>query len=143
MKTGAKVALILAGVGALACGGIFTAVIASTNQAVHDINQAANAPLPTPIGAPSAQPKRKASSPAKAIGNGLWKVGTDVAPGTYVTSGAKDEAVDLCYWDTRKGTGTDHILEQGMTQAPGEQGTVTLTKGTYFKSQGCETWQLQ
>lgn len=87
----------------------------------------------------SPQPRTSSAKPkTSGIGPGMWKIGRDVKAGEYVTEGANGT---LCYWDTRGDTGTEHIREQGTASADGEQGTVTLHTGEYFKTSGCKPWK--
>jgi hypothetical protein len=97
---------------------------------------------PAPMAHPTQGAKPKV---ATSVGNGMFKVGTDVAPGTYKTSGATGGAVQLCYWDIRTSTGDEDIVlgSQGTVTGTADPGMVTLKKGTYFKSQGCEKWSKQ
>jgi hypothetical protein len=74
------------------------------------------------------------------FGDGMLIVGTDVAPGTYKNSGAKDDY--SCYWARLSGfSGTiDDIIANGVnksnivTIAPSDKG---------FSSAGCGTWTKQ
>lgn len=73
------------------------------------------------------------------IGEGMWEVGSEVKPGKYRTNGMREDAV-LCYWHSAKDTGTDNIIEQGMSSKQSEPGIITLEKGQFFKTSGCQDW---
>ena len=69
------------------------------------------------------------------FGDGTWRVGTDIAPGTYTTSGASG-----CYWERESSLsgGSDSILANDNTVG---QVTVTIpSTDAGFKTQGCGTW---
>ncbi|MFD9795348.1 hypothetical protein ACFWXK_30855 [Streptomyces sp. NPDC059070] len=70
-------------------------------------------------------------------GGGMFKVGTDIAPGTYKSTGNKDDA---CYWERAKDAShsTDAILANDNVS-----GTAVVRIGAgdaYFKSTGCQDW---
>ena len=73
------------------------------------------------------------------IRKGTWRVGEDVKPGKYRTNGALPSEIPMCYWDVRQGSETGDYLDQGVTKVD-EPGLVTLKKGQYFKTTGCEEW---
>ncbi|WP_329178420.1 hypothetical protein [Streptomyces sp. NBC_01477] len=68
-------------------------------------------------------------------GDGMFKVGTDIAAGTYKTSGG-----DACYWERAKDAlhGVDSIsANDNVTGAS----VVTIARGdAYFKTSGCGAW---
>jgi len=79
----------------------------------------------------------KAGAPKTTMaGDGMYKVGTDIAAGTYSSSGG-----DACYWERSKDAlhGIDSIK---ANDNPTGKAVVTIA-GTdaYFKSQGCGTWK--
>jgi hypothetical protein len=75
------------------------------------------------------------------IGEGLWKVGTEVKAGTYRTKGAIDAQIPLCYWHTAKDDTDATIITQGLVDKITQQGRVTLKKGEFFKTSGCQEWE--
>ncbi|WP_328913851.1 MULTISPECIES: hypothetical protein [unclassified Streptomyces] len=80
----------------------------------------------------SGTPKTKVS------GDGMYKVGTDIAPGTYKSTGNAD---GMCYWERSKDA--LHGMES-ITANDNVTGTaiVTVAKSdAYFKSQGCDDWR--
>jgi hypothetical protein len=70
-------------------------------------------------------------------GSGMYKVGSDIRPGTYKSTGNKD---DGCYWERSKDAlhGTDSIIANDNVS-----GTVIVTvarSDAYFASNGCGDW---
>jgi hypothetical protein len=74
------------------------------------------------------------------IGEGTWEVGVDVKPGKYKTAGAVQTGLGLCYWHTALDDSNTHIVAQGVVDKPNEPGRVTLKKGQFFRTTGCEPW---
>ncbi|MEU8880979.1 hypothetical protein [Streptomyces hydrogenans] len=68
---------------------------------------------------------------------GMFKVGVDVAPGTYKSTGNKDAG---CYWERSKdaGHGMDAILAND--NVTGTAIVKITAKDGYFKSVGCGDW---
>ncbi|WP_327355549.1 hypothetical protein [Streptomyces sp. NBC_01304] len=69
---------------------------------------------------------------------GMFKVGVDIAPGTYKSSGNTD---DMCYWERAKdaGHGIDSIAANDNVSG---SAIVTITaKDAYFKTTGCKDWK--
>lgn len=69
---------------------------------------------------------------------GMFKVGVDIAPGTYKSSGNTD---DMCYWERSKDA--EHGLESiAANENVNGNGIVTITaKDAYFKTTGCQDWK--
>lgn len=77
----------------------------------------------------------KPGAPKTSMGDGMYKVGTDIAAGTYKTKGG-----ETCYWERTKDAlhDVDSILANDNVTG---QGVVTITaKDAYFKTAGCGTW---
>ncbi|SDL04446.1 hypothetical protein [Streptomyces indicus] len=69
---------------------------------------------------------------------GMFKVGVDIAPGTYKSTGNTD---DMCYWERAKDAehGIDSIAANDNVKGTG---IVTITaKDAYFKTSGCQDWK--
>lgn len=83
----------------------------------------------------------KKRGPATAVeGEGQYLVGEDMQPGTYKTAGPdKDSIIENCYWArTKNASGEfDAIIANENLQG---QGRVTVNKGEYFESKGCQKW---
>ncbi|MET8447815.1 hypothetical protein [Streptomyces sp. NPDC005209] len=84
-------------------------------------------------------PKAKGSPASKMAGKGgMFKVGTDIAPGTYRSTGNAD---DSCYWERTKDAehGLDSIIANNNVT-----GTAVVTikaSDAYFKTTGCGDWK--
>ncbi|MCX5234836.1 hypothetical protein OG824_06275 [Streptomyces prunicolor] len=83
--------------------------------------------------------KAQGSPATKMAGDGgMFKVGVDIAPGTYKSTGNTD---DMCYWERTKDAeqGLDSILANDNVT-----GTAVVTisaKDAYFKTTGCKDWK--
>ncbi|MFE5945214.1 hypothetical protein [Streptomyces sp. NPDC056480] len=68
---------------------------------------------------------------------GMFKVGVDIAPGTYKSTGNKDAE---CYWERAKDAshGTDSILAND--NVTGTAIVKVSASDAYFKSSGCGDW---
>ncbi|WP_030341486.1 hypothetical protein [Streptomyces sp. NRRL S-1022] len=84
-------------------------------------------------------PKAKGTPGSSMDGDGgMYKVGTDIAPGTYRSAGNTD---DGCYWERVKdaGHGLDSIIANNNVK-----GTAVVTispSDAYFKTNGCGDWK--
>ncbi|WP_404192742.1 hypothetical protein [Streptomyces tauricus] len=69
---------------------------------------------------------------------GMHKVGADIAPGTYRSSGNTD---DLCYWERTKDS--SHSMESVIANNNvSGSAVVTIAAGdAYFKTSGCKDWK--
>lgn len=83
--------------------------------------------------------KTKGTPAAGMAGDGgMFRVGSDIAPGTYKSTGNKD---DSCYWERTKDA--DHSLHSIIANN-NVTGTavVTISPGdAYFKTTGCGDWK--
>lgn len=78
----------------------------------------------------------KPSAPKTSMGDGMYKVGTDIAAGTYKAKGG-----EACYWERDKDAlhGIDSIAANDNVTG---QAVVTITsKDAYFKTADCGTWK--
>ncbi|MEU9475352.1 hypothetical protein [Streptomyces sp. NPDC048191] len=84
-------------------------------------------------------PKAKGTPASSMAGDGgMYKVGTDIAPGTYKSVGNKD---DSCYWERTKDAehGLDSIIANNNVTGTA---VVTISPGdAYFKTTGCGDWK--
>ncbi|KUI28963.1 hypothetical protein AU196_14795 [Mycobacterium sp. IS-1742] len=105
------------------------AVAASITLAVSAAGPARAEPEPSPPPAPPA--------PASAIDkDGTYKVGVDIMPGTYTSSGpAADSA---CYW---KRVGTDGTLLDNALTKKSASVRIEPTDAS-FTTNDCQNWQL-
>ncbi|MET7702337.1 hypothetical protein [Streptomyces sp. NPDC005485] len=85
----------------------------------------------------AAKPSGTPASTVKGDG-GMHRVGVDIAPGTYRSTGNKD---DSCYWERTKDA--SHSVES-IAANNNVTGTavVTVSAGdAYFKTVGCQDWK--
>jgi hypothetical protein len=75
------------------------------------------------------------SSPTAPFGDGMYIVGTDVAPGTW-----RNEASDGCYWERLSGF-TGEIDDIIANEFSDDQQIVTISESDVaFQSDNCGTW---
>ncbi len=92
-------------------------------------------PTPTPTPAPTPSPT-PAPGPATSFGNGTFRVGVDIAPGTYRNS----DSSQGCYWARLSGFGgtLDEIIANNFTYA---RQVVTISPSDAgFSSERCGQW---
>jgi hypothetical protein len=82
-----------------------------------------------PAPAPAPTPKTTIDA------NGTFKVGTDVAPGTYTSAGPIPDGV--CSWKRSNGDG---VVDNAMTKKP--QVVQIDATDTTFTTRDCQPWQL-
>ncbi|MFD8199030.1 hypothetical protein ACWDTR_21945 [Streptomyces sp. NPDC003470] len=84
-------------------------------------------------------PKAKGTPAATMSGDGgMFAVGTDIAPGTYKSTGNTD---DMCYWERTKDAA--HSLESIIANN-NVSGTAVVrisASDAYFKTVGCSDWK--
>jgi hypothetical protein len=93
---------------------------------------------PSRAAAVTAAPDAKAGSgPRTSVGDGTWKVGDDVAPGTYTTAGPDGSS---CYYARLRNHdgGVGDIIDLEVTNGPASV-VIRPTDG-YFKTTHCSTW---
>ncbi|MEV4916191.1 hypothetical protein AB0K47_05185 [Streptomyces tirandamycinicus] len=97
-------------------------------------------PAPTVTETVTAKPKKtKAPGPATSFsGEGEYLVGEDIKAGTYKTAGPDSEFG--CYWERAKDASGEFgsIIANNNLNGPGR---VTLNRGEYFKTNGCQEWK--
>jgi hypothetical protein len=79
---------------------------------------------------------RITSSPTAPFGGGEYIVGTDVAPGTWRSSGGTN-----CYWERLSGFGGtfDQIIANGLSNTPSVV-TISATDRGFHATEDCGTW---
>ena len=68
-------------------------------------------------------------------GDGVYRVGQDMKPGTYRSEGNTD-----CYWMISGDANGSNIIENDIVTGPS---LVTVSSGTFFTSNRCGDWVLQ
>jgi hypothetical protein len=83
--------------------------------------------------------KAKGSPATKMAGDGgMFRVGADIAPGTYKSTGNTD---DSCYWEREKDA--EHSMDS-IVANDNVNGTAVVTisaSDVYFKTSGCQDWK--
>ncbi|KQH75341.1 hypothetical protein AO501_24775 [Mycobacterium gordonae] len=132
---GSKQLAVRGGAAALMVAGWFGAVgIAAADPDPDPTPAPAPAPSPSVAPAPSAAP---AAAPKTTIDHdGIYTVGTDIAPGTYSTAGPV--GTGTCYWK-RTGNPDGALVDNAMTKKP-QIVQIEPTDKT-FKTSGCQPWQ--
>ncbi|MGP4051585.1 hypothetical protein [Streptomyces sp. 2A115] len=105
--------------------------------------EAEPAPTVTETETVTAKPKKAeaAEDPgpvASFAGDGEYLVGEDIKAGTYKTAGPEDAFG--CYWERAKDASGEFesIIANNNLEGTGR---VTLNKGEYFKTNGCQEWK--
>ncbi|MFE6619589.1 hypothetical protein ACFZBP_23985 [Streptomyces sp. NPDC008086] len=83
--------------------------------------------------------KAKGSPATEMSGDGgMFRVGVDIAPGTYKSTGNTD---DSCYWERAKDA--DHGLESIIANdnVTGSAVVTISASDAYFKTTGCQGWK--
>jgi hypothetical protein len=88
-------------------------------------------PSPAPPPAPGAGPKTSIDH------DGIFTVGTDIAPGTYSTAGPVGDGT--CYWK-RLGNPDGALIDNSLSKKPQVVRIEATDKA--FKTDGCQPWQL-
>lgn len=93
---------------------------------------------------PSSAGKRTshAPPPPATIGEGQWVIGEDAEPGRYKTDGADPDLFTMCVWSVYAKEGGD-VLSFGSSGDQRAPGRVTLKKGQFFDTTGCQPWVRQ
>jgi hypothetical protein len=77
-----------------------------------------------------------ADQPAKALLDGIHRVGVEVEPGIYQTTGPSGTNEGGCYW-TRTDSGGG-LIDNGVITGPG---TLTIAANELVETAGCQPWQ--
>lgn len=86
--------------------------------------------------------KTKEAGPSTSFsGDGQYLVGEDIQPGTYRTAGPQEDSIiPNCYWARLKDASGefDSIIANDNVKG---QSRVTVNKGEYFETNGCQKWE--
>lgn len=86
------------------------------------------------------KPAKKPGAATTVEGDGQYLVGEDMKAGTYKTAGPeKGSIIENCYWARTKDASGEFgaIISNDNLQG---QGRVTVNKGEYFETNGCQEW---
>ncbi|MBQ0983738.1 hypothetical protein KBZ10_04205 [Streptomyces sp. F63] len=87
------------------------------------------------------KPAKKSGPPTSFDGDGQYLVGEDIQAGTYKTAGPdEDSVIPNCYWARLKNASGEFGAIIANDNLKG-QGRVTLNKGEYFETNGCQKWE--
>jgi|GEM_PF-1023744 len=78
----------------------------------------------------------KVAGPVRLVADGMYRVGGEIAPGTYITSGAGDS----CFWERRVDAGSSEEGVIGWDIGWGQRIVTILDTDAYFGTVGCGTW---
>jgi hypothetical protein len=111
------------------------AAIATTTLATAPATTATTVPTTKVTTPPTTAAPTTVAGPKTIFGDGNYRVGKDIAPGTYRSSGTGDR----CYWKRLSNfTGSDDIIANYLSNSPT---TVTiLATDAGFQTQNCGTW---
>lgn len=71
--------------------------------------------------------------------DGTYRVGTDIAVGTYRSAGRSDEGESDCYWARLKDLNPTHIITNNISTGPQE---VAIQPGDKaFLTHSCQPWK--
>lgn len=132
-------------------GGSDDAAASAQPAPTVTVTKAAGAPAPKPAVTVTAtvtqkvtvapKPTKKPGPPTSIDGDGQYLVGEDIQVGTYKTAGPGDGNFGLgCYWARLKNASGEFgaiIANDNITG----QARVTVHKGEYFETKGCQKWQ--
>jgi len=70
--------------------------------------------------------------------DGTFKIGTDIAAGTYTSAGPKNGGT--CYWKRLSGPNGNEVVDNALSKKP--QVVQIEPTDRAFKTDGCQPWQL-
>lgn len=70
-------------------------------------------------------------------GDGVYRVGQDMKPGTYRTTGG---TTTPCYWSINADANGANIIQNNIGEGPA---LVTVSEGQFFETTRCQDWTLQ
>lgn len=87
------------------------------------------------------KPAKKPDPPTSFGGDGQYLVGEDMQAGTYKTAGPQEDSIlPNCYWARLKDASGEFDAIIANENLKG-QGRVTVKKGEYFETNGCQKWE--
>lgn len=110
-------------------------------QGVVDVDTTTTAPARQ--GQSQAAKNAPVKKPVATVGAGTYIVGKDITAGRYKTKGAEESLIQFCTWQTSKTDSFNDVIDFGTADKANQPGLVTLKKGQYFKTDGCQPWVLQ
>lgn len=127
--------IVLGVVGGIAAVGVIATVSNSGGGTGHETT------TDRPAAAKKSAPPED-TGPATSFRDGTYKVGSDIAVGTYKTDGVSATGrADGCYWERASNDSGEMsaIITNNFSQGPDR---VTVKVGEYFKVNGGCKWKL-
>jgi hypothetical protein len=121
----AAVAIVLAG-----CGGSGRPVATVTSTLQPVITKTVTVTYPPP---PEPAPRTTMET------DGTYRVGTDIAPGTYRSAGRSSQGESDCYWARLNSLDPTDIIANNISTAP--QVVVIQPGDAAFLTRSCQPWQ--
>lgn len=118
----AGAAIVLAG-----CGGSTQARVTVTSTI--EVTQTATVTAPPPPSVPKTIIET----------DGTYRVGTDIAPGTYRSAGISPQGESDCYWARLNSLNATHIINNGLGTGP--QVVTIQPSDTAFLTHSCLPWK--
>ena len=73
--------------------------------------------------------------------DGMYRVGTDIVPGTYRSGGTSPEGESDCYWARLRSLKPTDIIDSGIGTGP--QVVTIQPSDRAFVAHSCQTWQKE
>jgi hypothetical protein len=121
----AGAAIVLAG-----CGGGSTQTTATVTSTL-EVTKTVAVTLPPPPSAPKTMIET----------DGMYRVGTDIVPGTYRSGGTSPEGESDCYWATLRSLKPTDVINSDIGTGP--QVVMIQPSDRAFVTHSCQTWQKQ
>jgi hypothetical protein len=118
----AGVAIVLAG-----CGGSSHTAVTLTSTV--EITKTVRVPAPPPPPVPKTTMET----------DGMYRVGTDIVPGTYRSAGPSPEGASDCYWARLNSLNETHIIDSNISTGP--QVVMIQPSDRAFLTRSCQPWQ--
>jgi len=119
----ASAAIVLAGCG----GGSTQAAVTVTSTLEVTKTVTVTAPAPPSV------PKTIMET------DGMYRVGTDIVPGTYRSAGPSPEGASDCYWARLNSLNETHIIDSNISTGP--QVVMIQPSDRAFLTRSCQPWQ--
>jgi hypothetical protein len=121
----AGAAIVLAG-----CGGSSQTAVTLTSTLETTKTVTVIAPPPPP---PPSVPKTIMET------DGMYRVGTDIVPGTYRSAGPSPEGASDCYWARLNSLNETHIIDSNISTH--DQEVIIQPSDRAFLTHSCQPWQ--
>jgi hypothetical protein len=127
---GKKMAIAIAAIILAGCGGSSQTVATVTSTLQPVITKTVTVTYPPP---PEPVPKTTIET------DGTYRVGTDIALGTYRSAGRSDQGESDCYWARLNSLNPTDIIANNISTDP--QTVAIQRSDTAFLTHSCQPWQ--